>query len=157
MHWPKYMFIVTLCLSACGPVSVYYQPDVTVARLNNDLLDCQVASLKDAPVASELRRGPPRYIPGYRYCDSKGRCYRSPGYFIPGEVYSVDVNARLRRDLENRCMARRGYIAIELPRCASGVTPADPTARTGRLPTLTENTCVARDAGGRWQIVEPAL
>lgn len=149
--------IFLLCaLAACGPVSVYYHPDVTATRMQSDLLDCQVAALRDAPVASQLRRGPPRYIPGYRHCDSKKHCYHRRGYLIPGEIYSVDVNARLRGDLETRCMARSGYQSIELPRCSRGSLAADTTARTDQMPVLTENACVLRDNSGRWEIIEPA-
>ncbi|MGD9293628.1 MAG: hypothetical protein PVI41_01990 [Roseobacter sp.] len=153
----KYISITLLGLAACTPVSLYYKPNVAVTRLNNDLLDCEVSALKDAPVASQIRRGPPRYIPGYHHCNSKGHCYRSGGYFVPGEAYSVDVNARLRHDLEKRCMGRKGYQLIELPRCSTGVSSADATAIAGQVPLLTENSCVVRENGGRWQIIDPAL
>ncbi len=153
----NYIFIALLGLASCAPVSLYYKPNAAVTRVNNDLLDCEVSALKDAPVASQLRRGPPRYVPGYHYCNSKGHCYQTGGYFVPGEVYSVDVNARLRHDLEKRCMGRKGYQLIELPRCSAGVSSADATATTGQLPLLTENSCVVRENGGRWQIIEPEL
>jgi hypothetical protein len=137
-------------------VPVFYKAGGSVSRLNSDLLACQVDALAKAPVATQVRQGPPRYIPGTRHCNVQGHCIRRGGYFIGGEIYSVDVNARLRRELELLCMERKGYSSVELPRCRSGETPTDTPTSDPRLPPLTERSCVKRDPQGRWQIIDPA-
>ncbi len=144
--------LLLIALAACTPVSVFYKQDAPVERQQTDLLDCRVDSLAKAPVATELRQGPPRFIPGYRSCNSKGDCVYRGGYYVRGEVYSVDVNASLRRDLLTQCMAVKGYQPVALPRCTAGAS----VITTGRMPALSEKSCVFKDDAGRWQIVEPA-
>lgn len=145
---------ILILLAACTPLRIYHKPGVSVTRMQNDQLDCEVAALKEAPVASQLRRSPPEYFPGRRYCNSDGKCYRRGGYWIPGEVYSVDVNSTLRKKLENRCMAQLGYTPVELPQCRSDKSspPAD-TSRTETLPALTDDSCAIRNDDGSWRIV----
>lgn len=146
------LFSVGLC--ACTPLTIYHREGVPVQRMQADLLDCQVDALSKAPVASQLRRGPPRYIPGSRHCYGSGRCYRYGGYYVPGEVYSVDVNASLRRQLENQCMARQGYQRVEVPNCPAGTPPPEGLEQTQTLPPLSENSCAIRGDAGEWLIVD---
>lgn len=153
------LLVSVLVLSACAPASVYYREGASMAKMEDDLLNCKVAAVKDAPVATQLRRGAPRYYPGYVRCNNGGQCYRTGGYFYPGEVYSVDVNAGLRRDLVNRCMARQGYSPVELPRCRAGTGSdgaADQTARTDTMPPLSQNSCIIGTEGGGSLIIDPA-
>ena len=147
------VFIALLFAAACSPVTAYHREGVTRAEFQDDLLTCRVEALQDAPVANQLRRGPPQYIPGYRSCTSSGSCYRTGGFFYPGEVYSVDVNASLRRDLRTRCMAKQGYSAVELPRCTYEAPPLIPT---DTLPVLSATSCVVKDANGQFQIIDTA-
>lgn len=149
-----------LLLAACGPVTVYHKQASSVSRLKTDLLSCQVDALAKAPVATQVRQRPPYYVPSRRYCRSDGECYSRGGFFAPGEIYSVDVNARLRDDLEEQCMSRSGYRAVALPRCTAAASPATSadTANTAqKLPVLSETSCVARDATGDWQIITPKV
>ena len=153
------VLVVMLTLAACAPAPVYYREGVSMAKMENDLLNCKVAAVKDAPVASQLRRGAPRYYPGYLRCNHGGQCYRTGGYFYPGEVYSVDVNAGLRKDLENRCMARKGYAPVALPRCPAGTASGaatDQTAQVNTMPPLSQNSCIIDDKAGPAQIIDPA-
>jgi len=153
------VLVMMLTLSACTPAPVYYREGVSVAKMENDLLNCKVAAVKDAPVATQLRRGAPRYYPGYLRCSHGGHCYRTGGYFYPGEVYSVDVNAGLRNDLENRCMSRKGYAPVSLPRCRAGTAgsaAADQTAQTNTMPPLSQNSCVIDNTDGPVQIIDPS-
>ena len=148
--------ILCALLSGCGPAQVWYKPGGSLALRSSDLLHCRVESLAQAPVATQIRQWPPTYIPTRRYCDAAGRCVTDGGFFAPGEVYSVDVNAGLRRDLEARCMAQRGYASVELPRCPTGETdprgtPAEP-AET--MPSLTGSSCAQRDDTGDWVILD---
>lgn len=141
-------------ISACAPLTIYYREGVPVQRMQSDLLDCQVDALAKAPVASQIRRGPPRYIPGSHYCNGNGRCYSYGGYFIPGEVYSVDVNASLRRQLENQCMNGQGYQRVEVPNCPAGTVPPDGLIQTQTLPPLSEKSCAIRGDAAEWRIVD---
>ena len=149
-----FLLIGFLLLSACAPLTIYHQTGVEVAKMETDLLACQVEGLDQAPVASQLRRGAPRYVPGYRHCSSSGQCYRRGGYYIPGEVYTVDTNAPLRRKLENQCMSQQGYRRDEIPDCPLGTTTAQAATATQKMPPLSEKSCAIRGNGGRWQIVE---
>lgn len=142
-------------LASCAPPAVYHQAGVSVARLQSDLLSCEVAALKDAPVANQIRRSPPVFVPSRRFCNSDGHCYHRGGYFVHGDVYTVDVNARLRGDLEDQCMTRLGYESVELPRCKAEVvrTPAAAPGRVDVMQALTPDSCVARNDENRWQII----
>lgn len=131
-----------LALMGCAPLEVYYREGVAVDKLRRDQTNCAVSALRDAPVANQIRRSPARYVPGRRVCDSHGHCRYYGGYWIPGEIYSVDVNAPLRRTVERQCMADKGYAPVEIPRCPDSVRNAAPPTITRVLPQLTPETCI---------------
>ncbi len=143
-----------LLLAACAtPLSIYYRPGVSVARMQTDQTRCQVSALRDAPVASQIRQRPPIYVPGRRVCDASGVCYTEPGYWVEGAIYTVDPNADLRARLETMCMAAKGYQPVSIPACPGAIAQAAAPARTRQLPTLSENSCAIRNQDGSWQIV----
>lgn len=142
--------------SCAGPLRLYYQPGAQVANMQRSLLDCQVAAVESAPVATQIRREPPRYIPPRRYCDSAGRCWYDGGFWIDGEVYTFDANADLRERVERQCMADRGYSYVEVPNCSSGVASQVPVAATRVMPPLSPQSCAIRNDDGTWQIVTVA-
>lgn len=148
------IFATSLALAACGPLSIYYRPGVSVSRMQNDQLNCQVRALKDAPVANQIRQRPPIFFPGRQICGAGG-CYYSPGYWAGGGVYSVDVNADLRGQVEEQCMARKGYQPVSVPLCTGGVKSAVAPKQTQTLPKLTESACAIRYDDDSWQIVNP--
>ena len=149
-----WVWIITLVvLGACQPVSMYYRPGVTVAKANDDRLDCEVSALRDAPVATQIRQQPSFYVPPRQYCDASGNCYVRGGYWEPGRVYTVDVNAGLRRQLTDRCMAQKGYAPVSIPPCPPSVADAAPRGATTVLPALTANSCSIRNNDGTFQIV----
>lgn len=143
-----------LALAACGPLSLYYRPGVSVTRMQNDETNCQVSALKKAPVANQIRQRPPIYIPGRRVCTASG-CYTSVGYWVNGGIYTVDVNLALRARVEDQCMAGKGYQPVSVPLCSGAVKAAVTPAQTQKLPTLTESACAIRYDDGSWQIVNP--
>lgn len=146
-----------LLLTACAPATVYYRQGASVSRLQTDLTDCQVRALRDAPVATEIRQGPPLFWPGRTYCNPAGQCYATPGYWEPGNIYSVDVNADLRGRVEQQCMARRGYQPVTLGRCTQSIrNQVSPEPET-RLPGITAQSCVIPQDGGGYRIVTPGL
>jgi hypothetical protein len=139
-----------LTLGACAPLSLYYKPGVPVMRLQDDQLACEVAALKQAPVAIQRLRTPPRYIPPQRYCDARGRCWTEGGYWEDGLLYTTDVNADLRERLEVQCMAKRGYRKVDIPQCSPGVQVS---GTTSVLPELTAQSCAVVNPDGSFAIV----
>lgn len=145
--------VVFSFVAACAPLSLYYRPGASVAQMQTDTTNCEVKALREAPVANQIRRSPPVYFPGTRYCDPRGRCYTSPGYWLDGPIYTVDVNASLRQRVTNQCMAEKGYRPASIPQCPQNVAAAAPAGTTTTLPTLTADSCVINNRDGTWQIV----
>lgn len=139
-------------MAACLPLRTYYADGVSVAQLDRDTTACDVQALKAAPVAERVRQGPPRLI-RTRSCDPHGNCGYTGSVWVPGEIYTVDVNAELRRRVKAQCMADRGYRPVEIPACPPGVANAAPPGQTTILPPLNEKTCVIRNQNGSYQIV----
>ncbi len=148
------IIVAGLVVGACAPLSLYYRPGVEVSRMQSDATRCEVAALKDAPIANEVRQHPPVYMPGTRYCGGGG-CYHGPGYWVGGGVYTVDVNRDLRRRVQNMCMAEKGYEPVRLPRCPASVARQVPAAATRTLPPLSQSSCAISNRDGSWQIVTP--
>ncbi|MEL6449734.1 MAG: hypothetical protein AAFQ19_00625 [Pseudomonadota bacterium] len=141
-----------VALSGCVPVSTYYAEGVSFAQLERDNTRCDVNALRDAPVANQTRQGPPRYVPR-RTCDAYGNCRDEGGFYVPGEIYSVDVNASLRARVKAQCMADRGYRPVDLPACPAGVADAAPPGPSQVLPRLNTNSCAIRTEGGQFRVV----
>ena len=140
------LLALAVLLAACAPLRIYHKPGVPVARWQADTTRCEVQALRDAPVATQIRQEPPVFVPPRQICDKSGNCRTAGGYWIPGDIYTVDVNAGLRQRVETLCMAERGYSPVEIPRCPDGLTVR---GRTTVLPELTENSCFVRfDDGG---------
>lgn len=139
-------------LIGCLPVSTYYAEGVSVAKRDRDDLECDVAALRDAPVANQTRQSAPIYVPS-RSCDRRGRCYRRGGYWVPGDIYTVDVNAGLRNRIKAQCMADRGYRPVEIPACPLAVANAAPAGATTVLPRLGPQSCAIRNDDGSLLIV----
>jgi len=142
-----------LALAACAPLNTYYKAGVPVATVKRDTTACEVSALRQVPVNTQVRREPPRFVPGRRVCDSGGNCRTYPGYYVPGEVYTYDANAGLRTRVERQCMADQGYMPVSIPACPDSVAKAAPPAATNVLPRLDENACVIRNRNGTFQIV----
>ncbi len=146
------LLIALTALTACAPLTIYYKPGVAVARLQSDQTRCEVAALRDAPVATQIRQRPPIYFPGPRICDASGACYSQPGYWVDGGIYTVDLNADLRGRVTDQCMAAKGYQPVTIPLCPGAVSSAPPM-QTTTLPALTANSCAIRNQDGSWHIV----
>lgn len=144
---------LAVALSACAPLNTYYREGAPVKALVADETACQVDALAKAPVANEIRREPPYYVRERRVCKHNGNCSYTGGYWIPGEVYTVDVNAPLRTKVERQCMAAKGYSPVEIPVCPPRIERAAPKGSTTILPRLSEGSCVIRNEDGSFQIV----
>lgn len=149
------LLVCLMILSACGPLSLYYREGESVQRMQTETTQCRVQALKDAPVANQIRQSPPIYWPGRSYCDSRGRCYRSPGWWEPGNIYTVDVNQGLRNTVEAQCMAQKGFRPVSLKPCKQGVKSRVPAVRTTTLPPLSTESCFVKFDDGSFQIITP--
>ncbi len=149
------LIIPIMFLSSCGPLSLYYREGESVSRMQTETTECRVQALKDAPVANQVRQSPPTYWPGRTYCHGDGRCYRSPGWWQPGQVYTVDVNQGLRNTVEAQCMAKKGYRPISLPPCKQNVKSRVPAQPTTKLPPLSTESCFVKFDNGSFQIITP--
>lgn len=149
------MLVPLMVLSSCGPLSLYYREGETVSRLQKETTQCQLRAVKEVPVANQIRQSPPTYWPGRTYCDGRGRCYQSPGWWQPGRVYTVDVNQGLRNTVEAQCMAEKGFRPVSLPPCKQNVKSVVPLARTTTLPPLNSASCFVKFDDGSFQIITP--
>ncbi|WP_170549182.1 hypothetical protein [Ruegeria atlantica] len=150
------LIIPLMVLSACeGPLSLYYREGESVTRLQAETTQCQVKALEEVPVATQIRQSPPTYWPGRTYCDGRGRCYRSPGWWQPGQVYSVDANQGLRNQVEAQCMAKKGFRPISLPPCKQNVKSRVPAVATTTLPPIGTQSCYVKFDNGSFQIIDP--
>lgn len=145
---------LVLGLVSCAPLTLYYKPGGEVSRMQTDSLGCETRALKDAPVANEIRQSAPLFYPGGQYCNGTN-CYYRPGYWIEGNIYTVDVNRSLRQRIEYQCMSNKGYQVVELQICNPSIAKAAGTAQTTRFPQLSETSCAIRNDDGSFQIVEP--
>ncbi len=148
-------FIPLFLLSSCGPLSLYYREGASVAGLQQETTQCQVKALNEVPVANQVRQSPPVYWPGRTYCDGRGHCYRSPGWWEPGRVYTVDVNQDLRNTVEAQCMAKKGFRPVSLPPCKQAVKSRVSLTRTTTLPPLSTESCFVKFDDGSFQIITP--
>jgi hypothetical protein len=150
----RVVFLAALTLlAACAPLSIYHRAGTPVAQMQSDTVDCEVSALRQVPVATQVRREPPEFVPPRQVCDSAGNCYTRPGYWIEGAIYTVDANEGLRARVQDQCMIAKGYAPVTLPVCSQAVAQSVPVARTVTLPPLGPNACVVRNQGGTWQIV----
>ncbi|NOD77984.1 hypothetical protein [Ruegeria sp. HKCCD4332] len=150
------MLPTLMVLSSCGgPLSLYYREGATVSRLQQETTQCQLKAVQEVPVANQIRQSPPTYWPGRTYCDGRGRCYQSPGWWQPGRVYTVDVNQGLRNTVEAQCMAQKGFRPVSLPACKQNVKSSVPATRTTTLPPLTTQSCFVKFDDGSFQIISP--
>lgn len=146
--------LLSVTVAACGPIPVYYREGASVTRLEEESLSCKVAALKDAPVENQIRQHPPRYYPGERYC-ADGRCWTRPGYWVDGQIYTVDVNLGLRRQLEQSCMEKKGYRQVSLKRCTMDEVSTHLASQPKRLPPLSEAACVWKSPDQQLHILTP--
>lgn len=151
MRAPFAIAVLLVVTTGCLPVNTFYAEGVPLETLERDSTACDVAALRDAPVANQTRQAPPRLI-SRRHCDAAGQC-TDQSYWVPGEIYSVDVNADLRNRVKGQCMADKGYRPVEIPACPAAIAKAAPAGPSPVLPHLSPQSCAIRTEGGRLRIV----
>lgn len=141
-----------LLLTGCVSGNVYYAEGVSLTARDSTLARCEGEALAVFPIDRELRYPPPRYIPARRICDSAGNCHITGGYFRQAAPVSVDVNRDDRRSATLSCMGQNGFQNINLPFCEAG----SQAARSNRLPTLTERSCLVRRGDAQPLVINPS-
>ncbi len=144
---------VLIGLGACAPLNTYYKPGADVASVQRQTTACEVEALAKVPVSTQIRRGPPRFVPPHTLCNSAGHCRVIPGFYEPGAIYTVDPNLDLRNRVEAQCMADQGFVPVSIPACPASIAQAAPKQATTTLPPLNEKSCVIRNDDGSFQIV----
>lgn len=152
---PALALALTAALSGCTPLSLFYKEGIAVNRMQSDEVNCEVRALRDAPVQNEVDITPAIRVPPSETCDAAGNCTVTPGYTIPAQVHVIDVNFALRLRVTKACMLNQGYQRVTIPACSQRISKAAPTAATRTLPQLGANSCVIRNRGGSWQILNP--
>ncbi|MBF9033625.1 hypothetical protein HKCCE2091_05185 [Rhodobacterales bacterium HKCCE2091] len=137
-------------LSGCFPVTTWHREGVSVAARERDVAQCDARAFAAYPVAARTRVSPPVFHPPVQVCDAAGTCVTRPGWWEPGETYTVDLNEAPREASARACMAARGYTEVRLPPCEGG-----PIAAPRIMPPITGESCaVARGPEGT-MIVTP--
>ena len=145
MKLGRLIHLAAFMLVGCSPITTFYKPGVSAARLEADSVQCSVSALRQVPVANKVVQDPPFFVPSRTICNNEGRCRTLPGRFIPGQVRTVDANAPLRVRVTRQCMAARGYSVQQIPQCTGASAQ---TVQVSPLPTLSANSCAVRDANG---------
>lgn len=145
---------VLVFLGACTPLGIYYKPNIAVATVERDKLNCKVEAANKVPVDNEIEIIPGAISPPREVCNSTGQCHVIPGRRAPNRVIVIDANEGLRRQVVGQCMRDLGYEYVKVPHCDAKVKIAVPR-QTSVLPRLSGTSCVVRGKRGAWQIVDP--
>ena len=142
-------------LSACAPPPLWYRSGISPTRLSQDLTACRVAALKTVPTEIRSRYIPAEYI-SQPVCTPSGHCYWRRVLVRPAQYERYDVNAPLREDVVQACMADKGYTQVRLPACQSEGGQKITVNTAAPLPPLTDQSCAVRLKSGEWRIVTPS-
>ena len=151
----RFWMILTLLVAGCGPMAAFDRPGVSVTRLAKDLNGCEASAFEFAPpnVIQQTRwrtdfRPVPVCYAGY--CD-----FYYDRRWVP-EIYSVDVNAGARQSKLLSCMANKGYLLVEVPRCTAQQQQAVSLTRNSKQAPLSNTACGVNLQGVGPLIVDPA-
>ena len=138
---------LTSCASTPEPNSDYNYKlgkPVTLAKKQDDLLDCRVQAARAVPVNNKTMTTPRYTVPVYTSpvnCNTYGNvwggsysgsttCYggqTTGGQTYGGDVYTVDANLQLRNQFQTRCMRQKRYLRTKfpIPECRPEQIPID--------------------------------
>ncbi len=148
------MLCAGLVLAGCAPLKVYYKEGESVARMDHDESDCQVAALARVPPNTQRRYIPPTYTTD-KHCNYLGHCHYYRRILSPGRYETYDANQPLRDKVTDQCMADRGYVLTSVKLCDGETTRTASHRPTRVMPPLTSGSCAIRFRSGRWRIVTP--
>ncbi len=103
-----------------------YREGATVARADRDFFDCRLAAARAVPTNTQIGTTPTYTTPIQTNCYNVGyttQCTTTGGQVYGGRAYSYDANSNIRTEFLARCLASKGYSAVELPRCDTSKIP----------------------------------
>ena len=145
MKLGRLIHLAAFVLVGCSPITTFYKPGVSAARLEADSVQCSVSALRQVPVANKVVQDPPFFVPARTICNNEGRCRTLPGRFIPGQVRTVDANAPYAYASPANAWPRA---AIPCNRFHNAPGHPRKLCKCRRSPTLSANSCAVRDANG---------
>ncbi|HEY0294046.1 MAG TPA: hypothetical protein VGC69_01790 [Bordetella sp.] len=105
--------LLALVLSGCTQYQ-WYKDRATQDDYNQDTYACDMESAHAYPAVPAIGIVSPGFMtPPRTYCRARG-CYTSPGYYIPPDMGTVDLNEDNRSEAAKRCMYARGWQLIEV-------------------------------------------
>ncbi|MEO1137884.1 MAG: hypothetical protein AAFW87_00370 [Pseudomonadota bacterium] len=145
---------LSLLLSGCLPLSVYYREGAQVSRIDSDRSTCALFALRQVPVRKLTRYIPPTY--SYKQsCNASGACTTIPVLISPGRWETYDANEGLRAKVAEQCMVEQGYQKVRIKPCPPAVIENTTIRATQVQPPLTTASCAIRIKGDKYQIVTP--
>lgn len=128
---------------------------VTVGRMQNDFLNCQIEAAQRVPQNMSVATTPSYTTPVQTQCYSTGyggvNCRQTGGQTYGGQTYSYDANANLRSSAEAQCLVRSGYRLATIPPCPATAKIKPPKAE---LYKLSATTCYIAAEDGSYAITE---
>jgi hypothetical protein len=135
------LFVLVGCVSTEN-VDYLYKPGATLRKKDADSFECKLKAVNAVPVNNQTYSTPGYTTPvscttNYGYTQCTG------GQTIGGGIDTVDVNSELRNQVENRCMAEKGYrkTSIALPMCKKESVPAGFVNANTKISTPVDGAC----------------
>lgn len=149
---PLFALLSLTVLCACVQ-EIYYREGMTTAEIRRASDACALEALDQAPVRTETRVLPGRFIPARTVCDGQGNCTTRPAHQEFPRFESFDANEDRRALLTRTCLASRGIDRVSLPYCDGRTRDAVEPGVTRILPRLTDRACLIPRGSGAYQIV----
>lgn len=146
-------FIVPLALSILAvsgcvsePITTSWREGAAISQVSEAQTNCQVQALNQVPRALSTTTTPVHRTPSNVQCSTYGNytsCHDYGGQVYGGHQVTQDVNASLRAQVTQQCLAKKGISVISFPACTSeqkkgGVI----SSRTGRFPPAANVLCL---------------
>jgi len=135
------LFVLAGCLPTEN-INYLYKPGVSLSQKDNDAFECRLKAANSVPVSNQTT-STPGYVTPVSCTTNYGYTQCTGGQTIGGGVITVDVNSELRNQVEQRCMAAKGYkkTSIALPMCKKESIPAGFVNSSAKVSTPVEGAC----------------
>jgi hypothetical protein len=139
------IFAVTGCVP--GPITTSWRDGAAFSQVNEAQTNCQVQALNQVPRALSTTTTPIYRTPSNIQCTTYGNntsCRDYGGQVYGGDQVTQDVNASLRVQVTQQCLAKKGISVLSFPTCTTeqkkgGII----SSRTGRFPPAANVLCLA--------------
>ncbi|WP_375172948.1 hypothetical protein [Pseudooceanicola sp.] len=152
-HARPFIALASLLLLCACVQQIDYRAGMSTAEVNRIRDACTLQALNQAPVNTQTRVLPGRFIPERQICDANGNCTIRPAYQEFPRFETYDANTQRRALLTRTCLSSRGIDRVSLPYCEAAVKSQVEPGITRVLPPLTEGSCIIPRGSGAYQIV----